>query len=432
MARDRFVLAGLARARAPWFRDVAAWSMQASLPAEFVKCVSAEELRALLASGRPFSAVLLDAGLPVTDRDLLAAVREAGAAPIVVDAAGVSRGWRDLGAVAVLPATFERAALLDVLGAYATLVPAEDATPTETDAAPPVEAAEAPLALVCGPGGTGASVSAIALAQGLAADAATAGPVLLADLCRHAEQAMLHDARDVAPGVQELVELHRGGRPGRREVHAQTFRVLERGYHLLLGLRRARYWPSIRPRAFAAALASLRRDFGVVVCDVDADFEGEAEGGSLDVEERNTMARTAAAHAAVAFAVGRGDLKGLHALARVVGDLREAGVPGERIVPVLPGAPRGPKARAGLARALGELTDGACATSPVFLPRRRVEEALIDGVALPAPLPAALAGAFAAALAAAPAEPAPTGGVPERVAPGSLGAWSGPLETETP
>ena len=428
MARDRFVLAGLARARAPWFRDVAAWSMQASLPAEFSKCVSAEELRALLASGRPFSAVLLDAGLPATDRDLLAAVRDAGVVPIVVDAAGVTRGWHELGAVAVLPATFERAELLDVLGAYAALVPAEDATPTETDAAAPVEAAEAPLALVCGPGGTGASVSAIALAQGLAADEATAGPVLLADLCRHAEQAMLHDARDVAPGVQELVELHRGARPGRREVHAQTFRVLERGYHLLLGLRRARYWPSIRPRAFAAALASLRRDFGVVVCDVDADFEGEAEGGSLDVEERNTMARAAAAHAAVAFAVGRGDLKGLHALGRVVGDLRGVGVPSSRIGPVLSVAPRSPKARAGLARALGDLTDGACATSPVFLPRRRVEEALVDGTPLPAPLPATLAGAFTAALAAAPAEPAPTADVPERVEPGSLGAWSGSLE----
>ncbi|MDP9419863.1 MAG: hypothetical protein M3P53_06925, partial [Actinomycetota bacterium] len=42
-----------------------------SLLAEFVKCVSAEELRARLASGRPFSAALVDATLPAFDRDLV-------------------------------------------------------------------------------------------------------------------------------------------------------------------------------------------------------------------------------------------------------------------------------------------------------------------------------------------------------------------------
>ena len=40
--------------------------------------------------------------------------------------------------------------------------------------------------------------------------------VVLADLALHADQAMLHDARDVIPGVLELVESHRSGDAGRR------------------------------------------------------------------------------------------------------------------------------------------------------------------------------------------------------------------------
>ena len=43
-----------------------------------------------------------------------------------------------------------------------------------------------------------------------------------------------------------------------------------------------------------AALAGLRATFEVVVADIDADLEGEAECGSIEVEERNTMARTVA------------------------------------------------------------------------------------------------------------------------------------------
>jgi hypothetical protein len=73
MAGDRFVLLGLARPRATWFSEVSRWATSAIVPAEFVKCVSAEEVRARLAVGRPWSAALLDGSLPAVDRDLLAA-----------------------------------------------------------------------------------------------------------------------------------------------------------------------------------------------------------------------------------------------------------------------------------------------------------------------------------------------------------------------
>src|SRR5207249_738974 len=85
MAGDRYVVLGVAQARSGWFRAVAQWSNSAAIPVEFVKCVSVEEVRARLASGRTFSALVADGGLPSVDRDVLAAARQAGAAVLVVD-----------------------------------------------------------------------------------------------------------------------------------------------------------------------------------------------------------------------------------------------------------------------------------------------------------------------------------------------------------
>ena len=386
MAGDRFALLGLARPRALWFTEVSRWSTSAIVPAEFVKCVSAEELRARLSSGRSWSAVLLDGSLPAVDRDLVAAVRDAGCAPIVVDDRGADR-WRSLGVASVLPSSFDRGALLDVLDTVATTVrqPLDfDVSADERidDAAPP-----GLVVAVTGPGGTGASVTAIALAQGLAA---ARRDVVLADLARHAEHAVLHDVRDVVPGVQELVEAHRNGVPSVDDVRSLTFAIVERGYALLLGLRRARYWPSLRPRSFGAAFESLERSFSAVVCDLTADFECEADGGSIDVEERNVAARTAVAAADVVVAVGRPGVKGVHALVRVIADLGAAGVPADRILPAFVVAPRSPRARAELSSALTELSapalGGVTVTAPLFLPAKPVDTALRDGTPLPAPL----------------------------------------------
>ena len=67
MTPDRYVLLGLAGVRAGWFGDVAHWATSATLPVDFVKVVSLEEARARLLSGRPFSALLVDAGLTALD-----------------------------------------------------------------------------------------------------------------------------------------------------------------------------------------------------------------------------------------------------------------------------------------------------------------------------------------------------------------------------
>lgn len=417
---DRYVLLGLASARAAWFRGVAAWATAASLPAEFVKCVSAEEVRARLASGRPVSAVLLDGRLPEVDRDLVDRARHAGAAVFVVDTGRGERDWVALGVHRVLPAELDRRTLLDALAACAPVVSGHERLPGDPlPAAGPV--ASGRVVAVCGPGGTGVSTVAIALAQGLA----SSGDVVLADLALHAEQAALHDARDVYPGVQELVEGFRSGRLSSAEVRAMTFSVVERGYDLLLGLRRARAWSTLRPRAFEAALYGLRGAYSTLVCDVDADVEGEEEGGSADVEDRHVMARTALRTADAVFVVAVPGMKGLHAAVRVLGELRTFGVPAERIVPVVNRAPRSRRARGELATGFAELLGPTAVAAPLFLPERDVDAALRDGVRLPSTLVAPLVGAchVVAGRRSSPAVGAGLVAVPVR--PGSLATWSG-------
>jgi hypothetical protein len=322
----------------------------------------------------------------------------------------------------VLASTFARDDLVDALAAHARPVPtAATAAPAPAATAP--AGRDGTIVAVVGPGGTGASTVAIATAQGLAA---TGRDVLLADLCRHAAQALLHDARVVVPGVQELVEAHRAGRPAPTDVRAQTFEVADRGYRLLLGLRRPHHWVTIRPQAFEATLDALQRAFEVTVCDLDPDVEGEAQTGSVEVEERHLMTRATARRASAVLAVGRPGIAGLHALVGLLLDLITLGVPAGRLVPVVVPAPRSPRVRADISASLGALAAASLGVtagvlpSPLFLPARRVDQAVHDGVPLPRPLPDLLTGAVRSVLsrsgrrACAPA-------MPERVAPGSLG-----------
>ena len=429
MAGERFVVLGLAPARSAWFRSVALWANSGALAADFVKCLSAEEVRARLGGGQPFSALLVDAGHPSVDRDLLAVARRGGCAVLVVDDAKVRRDWGGLGVAQVLPAGFDRHHLAEALAAHARPIRRADALP-DSRARPAPPAWRGSVVALTGAGGTGTSVAAIALAQTLGADVRHAGQVLLADLRRHAEQAMLHDAGDVVPGLQELVEAHRAAGLGAEQVRTFTFSVSDRRYHLLAGLRRSQLWPAIRPRAFEAAFDSLRRAYRVVVCDIDPDLEGEADCGSIDVEERHVMARTAVAQADVVFTVGLPTMKGVHALVRVVLDVLAAGVPAERVVPVFNRSPRSPAARAAPAAALAALVEpalisaaGVARLAPVVhLPDRRVDEALRDGLPVPPDLGPPLVRAWRGVVDAAGPRPAAEPG--EAVRPGSLGHWA--------
>jgi hypothetical protein len=424
MAGDRFVLLGLARPRATWFGEVSRWATTAIVAAEFVKCVSAEELRARVQSGRRWSAALLDGSLPAVDRDLLAGLRDAGCAPIVVDDRDRGDRWRAIGAAAVLPSTFDRGALLDVLESVAVAVSRAAVSGDDAFGEGDADRGGALVVAACGPGGTGASTIAAAIAQGLARRQRA---TVLADLARNAEQAVLHDVREVVPGIQELVEAHRSATLTDDDVRALTFSIVERGYSLLLGLRRARYWPVLRPRSFAAAFSSLCRAYDAVVCDVTADVESEDDGGSTDVEERNVAARTAVLDADVVLVVGRAGVKGVHALVRVLGEMVSAGVESDRLLPVITMAPRSPRARAEVADALGELRrpalGGGASPSPIFVPAKNVEQCFRDGVALPGAVVDKVTDA-ALAVAARAGVRHRAGPEPALVAPGSLGSFT--------
>jgi hypothetical protein len=432
MATDRYVVLGLARARAAWFGQVARWATAAALPVDFVKTVSGEEVRARLRSGRPFSALLVDGGLAALDRDLVELARRHGCAVIAMDDGRSARPWRDLGVAAVLPADVERGVLLDALRAVAQPIARRD------DAAVPLGPVEPAQpgwrgrsVAVTGSGGVGRSTLAMAIAAGLAADPRDAGLVVLADLALHAQQALLHDAGDVVPGIVELAEAHRGHALDATEVRSVCFSVPGRGYDLLLGLRRHRDWTALRPRALAAALDGLRRAYRVMVSDVDPDVEGEAECGSLDVEDRNLLARTALRDADVVLVVGLPGVAGPHAQLRVVRELVEFGIAGARIVPVVNRAPRGPRQRAELGATLtGPLLAAACpgvtlASTPVFVPeRRRLDDLVRDGAPLPAQVARPVTGAVRALLDRTPGLPPPPTPEPVAVVPGTLGSWS--------
>lgn len=453
--RERFVVLGLARARADWFRTVAQWTSGAMLPADFVRCLSAEEVRARLRSGRAFSALLVDADVPGLDRDLILQATEAGLAVLVVDGRG-ARAWRDLGAAAVLATAFSRDELLEVL--QATAEPVGSATLRDETATTSVPGPQAPLLAVCGAGGTGASTVAIALAQGLASGEATlpsrhatdavsldlvgvepaagrssgaARPeVLLADLCRTADQAMLHGTGVVVPSIQELVEAHRTTAPSPAEVREQTFEIELRGYRLLLGLRQARHWTGLRARALEMTLDALQRTADVVVADTESDVEGEQETGSLDVEERNLLARATLARADLVLVVGTSSMKGVYSLVRTIGDLLDLGVPAERVLPVVNRGPRGPRARAEVTTAVAGLVAdriGAAASSmpgPIYLPTRAVDEALRDGAPLPAALARPIARAAVGMLERLDDRAGDAALTPVPIAPGSLGGFT--------
>jgi hypothetical protein len=430
---DRYVVLGLARVRTPWFGDVARWATSAALPVDFVKVVSGEEARARLRSGRPFSALLVDAGLAALDRDLVELAWQHGCVVIAVDDGRSVRSWRDLGVHAVLPAEFEREQLLDGLRAVARPLARGDelAMPAVPATADPPGAWRGRLVAVTGAGGVGRSTLAMALATGLAVDPRDRGLVVLADLALHGHQALLHDAGDVVPGLSELVDAHRVATLPAPQVRALCFAVPERGYDVLLGLRRHRDWTALRPRAVDAALHALRATYRVVVADVDADVEGEDQCGSVEVEDRNVLARHALLDADLVLVVGLAGLAGVHSQLRVTRDLLELGVAGDRIVPVVNRAPRNPRMRAeagtAFARLLTATDPGAMlACSPVYLPeRRRVAEQLRDNAAPPPPLVRPLTGAVRGLLAAAQGRAGAAGAVaePVPVAPGSLGSW---------
>ena len=336
MAGARYVLLGLAPARAAWFSDVARWSNASAIAAEFVKAVSAAEVRARLAGGRPFSALLVDATMPSLDRDLVDTAQRAGCAVIVVGDRRGSRDWVALGANASLGSTFDRKEMLDVLAAHSTMIGRADHLAGDDVGSAEISAEwRAPLAAVCGPGGRARQPSPLPWPRDWAPTCGLEGRWYWPTWRCTPNRRCCTTRCDIVPGISELVEVCRSGQPTLQEVRSLAYAVADREYALLLGLRRSRAWATVRPRSFAAALDALRRADKIVVADVDAEVEGEDEGGSMDVEERHVMARTALSTATVVMVVGAPGMKGVHSLVRVTSEILAFGVPSASVLPVI-------------------------------------------------------------------------------------------------
>ncbi len=434
MTSDRYVVCGLARPRAEWFAELARWATSGALPVEFVKCLTVEETRARLTDGRRWSALVLDGSLPHLDRDLLDLAAAAGAATLVVDDARVERNWPELGATAVLPHDADHEAVVTALAEHARpvarLTPRPE-TPTTVTSSP----WRGRLIAVTGTGGTGASTVAAMTAQAFGSDVASHGMVLLADLALDADQAVLHDTGDVLPGLPELVDAHRLGHPDAEEVRRLTFDAGARQHHLLLGLRRHRDWTSLRSRSVTAAIDGLQRAYRVVVADVDPDVEGESDTGSIDVEDRNLLARHALLTADAIVVVGGPGVVEVHQLARVLRRLVAAGVEPQRLLPVINRGPRSTPRRSEIARAVSDLSGPEChaVPTPITLPfRRRLDEVVRGGGRWPDALTSPVRSAVEVVLERCPARPGAGSATPSPVPvlPGSLGHYSDLSEIE--
>ncbi len=430
MTSDNYVVIGLAHVRSAWFTEVARWSTAGSIPVEFVKCLSPEELRARVMSGRKFSAALLDGRLPAVDRDALATLADRGIPSVVVKSPLDTSDWRSLGATATLDPDPSREDLLEVLLSHARPVDPVGGSLEQTGprSLPPTWLGR--LVAVTGHPGAGTSSIAVATAQAMAADPRHGNEVVLADLARTAHHALLHDARDVVPGIQELVEAHRNAHPTTGQVRDLLYSVAPRGYRLLLGLRRPSDWVTIRSQAFSSALASLRGAARLVVADIDSDLEGEEATGSTDIEDRNLMARTVTAQADLVMVVATPTTTGLSGLVHQLDALRSHGVPGSRLLAVINRAPRSARARAEITRAVAQLTGAASHpdphVGPVFISERRHLDSLHRDLGrFPAALTTPLAQAVNAVLDRAGPRLDFTcdDSQPELVAPGSLGHW---------
>lgn len=431
--RERFVVLGVAPVRRTWFSNVSRWAHEAALPIEFIKCISTNEAISRLESSRPFSALLIDASATGIDRDLLDLATSVGCAPVIVDHGLVDRDWADLGAKAVIPERFDPADLIDVLEANAMAIGTSAEESSATGEPTQSTSPNGRVVAVTGPGGMGSSTIAMALTQGLA-ETARRRPIVLADMALHASQAMLHDTRDVVPGLIEFIESHRLGSPTAADAMSSVHSFPERGYDLLLGLRHHRDWTSVPARALAASWTTMTSCYETTVCDITGDFDGLEETGSEDIEDRNRLARQAARKSDLVLVVSRGGAWGMRHLISTIVSLEETGVETARIMPVINFAPRNPRAKAEISKAIVELLNGrskdAGALAPaVFVPfRKNLDSAFGSGDPLPNAITAPLVSSVDAVLRnfddAAPRAVQNADPEPVLVTPGSLGTWS--------
>jgi hypothetical protein len=175
-------------------------------------------------------------------------------------------------------------------------------------------------------------------------------------------------------------------------------------------------------------LASILNAYGIVVADADSDVEGEEQTGSIDIEDRNFLARELATNADLVVLSARGGISGLSRSLQTFRDLVELGVQTERVLLVVIGAPRSTRQRSELTRTTLRLFNEAVPShslaTPVMVPiRRDLEPFFHDGTAPPLSALGSISAAVAERLdLIAPFEPRPNfQQAPVPIVPGHLG-----------
>ncbi len=319
MTEDRpTVVVGLSGARRDWTTRLSRWSTSAVAPVEFLRCLSADEVRAVLGAGRPVALLLLDTS--AADRDLVDLAQRLGTPTALVHGAGPEPDWVDLGCVAVLDGA---------LGPDDVVAVLERVEVSERSPAPPARAVdlEGPprpglLVAVAGSGGAGVSTTAMLLAHALAVGGplrpAHGSATVLVDSTGDDGLALYHDVESTSPGLTGLVELHRRDRVDPDEVRSTTCTVPTRPYRLLLGDPPGGT-DRTTPTTARAVLDGLVRAFASVVVDVGSTF-ATATGTTGDARiVHRAVASASLLQADVAVVVGRGGLHGTH---RVLQSLR--------------------------------------------------------------------------------------------------------------
>ncbi len=360
-------------------------------PIEYVACLTADEVRAVLMAGRVVSAVLLDASSTHLDRDLVSAIRSSGVSPIGVESNRSPRDWDSLNCDAVLNEEFDRDDLLSAVRRHAR--PVDDIPSVKRAILDRADrSARGDLIAVMGTGGSGSTTIAMALAQGLGA---TDSSVALLDGVRRADMAMYHHVGEILPGLPELVDAFRTGTCDPDDIRALTFTIEARGYDLMLGLRRPRDWATLRPPSTVAAIEGLTRSYSKLVAEVDPDTDSEQTTGSADINDRHLLTLHLARNADVFFVVTTPTMKGLNDLANLAMELQQMGVDSARVIAVFNRSKRSPVNRSRLnatwAR-LAALENLAPAPTAMHVPDGRAVESIHrDASPLPDSLCAPLA-----------------------------------------
>ena len=402
MHDEHFTVLGVARPRTAWLAEVGRWANSSMLPIEFIRCVSVDEVRSRLLSTRRHSALLLGEDCVGADRDIIETARDAGCVPMVVTETTARKDWVHLGARCTLVQPIQPEQLLAALRDHAIGV--DRRTPSIRTEVAVGQCAAGRLITVLGPGGTGTSTTAMAIASHFASGVmkkrdSMDNRVALLDASLNGDQALLHDLGDVVPGLQELVDLHRTANPSIGDIRNHFWFAPRHGYDVLPGLRRHRDWSTLRRRSTLAALGSILNAYDILVADADSDLEGEEQTGSIDIEDRNLLARELAKNADLVVLTARAGISGLRRSLQTFRDLVELGVHTEGVLLIVIGAPRSTRQRSELTRSILRLFTEAFPShslrTPVMVPIRRDLEPFVHDGTVP---PRAALGAICAAV----------------------------------